>query len=57
MEQEEEMEKRGVVCKCAERESCEAEDMTKTASGYVCSHCGRPCIPEKTAKNKLDKPQ
>jgi len=40
---EEEMEKRGVACDCAEHPNDDPKELTKTASGNsVCPHCGKP---------------
>ena len=40
---EEEMEKRGVSCSCAEHPDKNPDEMVKTASGMACPHCGKGC--------------
>ena len=47
MAENEEMEKRGVVCDCASHPNESPKDLTKTASGdYACPYCGKPGTPK-----------
>jgi hypothetical protein len=36
----EEMTKYGVACPCAKQDK--PSELVKTASGYICPHCGKP---------------
>lgn len=50
---EEEMEKRGVACNCADHPDQDPEEMTKTADGCEeCIHCGRKKSLDKKAEKE-----
>ena len=40
--EEDEMEKRGVECDCANCTCSIPKELTKTADGYACPFCGQP---------------
>jgi hypothetical protein len=50
---EDEMEKRGVACNCADHPDEDPEELIKTASGEMaCPHCGKKQKKDLTSKPK-----